>query len=135
MRRTVVVEGPLAVRVRRAEAARNGEAGLQVVMISVLASRLAGGFQRLAGPDDIEPDIKAALDQGGFEEIGPISTLPGMRRAVARTLRKIWESDLDLTRHASQSVRLADLALIQRPTARKARRSFRFPRCIYGTSS
>ncbi len=114
MRRTVVVEGPLAVRMRRAEAARNGEAGLQVVTISVLASRLAGGFQRLAGPDDIEPAIKAALDQGGFEEIGPICTLPGMTRAVARTLRKIWESNLDLTRYASQSVRLADLALIQR---------------------
>ena len=44
-RRTVVVEGPLAFRMRRLAAARNAEAGLQIMTLPALAACLAGGFK------------------------------------------------------------------------------------------
>ena len=40
----VVVEGPLALRMRRLVAARARDVGLEIRTIPQLASRLAGGF-------------------------------------------------------------------------------------------
>ena len=40
-RRTVIVEGPLAFRMRRIAAARQGEAGVQIMTLPQLAARLA----------------------------------------------------------------------------------------------
>ena len=53
--RTVIVEGPLALRMRRFAAARDGETGLQIMTLPLLAARLAGGFSRPAGPEDLAP--------------------------------------------------------------------------------
>lgn len=95
-RRTIVVEGPLAFGMRRIVAARRGETGVQILTMPQLAARLAGGFTQPARSEDLDPAIRAALEAGGFAELENIRQLPGMIRAVARTLAKIWQADLSL---------------------------------------
>src|SRR4051794_6751297 len=85
-RRTVIVEGPLAFRMRRLAAARNGEHGLHIASLPSLAGRLAGGFIRPAEEQELDPAIQIALAAGGFRELEAIRELPGTSRAVARTL-------------------------------------------------
>ncbi|RWQ22773.1 MAG: PD-(D/E)XK nuclease family protein [Mesorhizobium sp.] len=113
-RRTVVVEGPLAFRMRRIASARRGETGVQIMNIPQMAARLAGGFTRPAQSQDLDPAIRDALEAGGFAELESIRHLPGMTRAVARTLAKIWHADLPLLERADQGGRLADIAEIER---------------------
>src|SRR5438477_12182442 len=91
-RRTVVVEGPLAFRMRRLAAARGSEAGLQILTLPLLAARLAGGFRRPARSQDVEPAIRLALDAPGFAELEAIRELPGMTRSVAWTLSAVWDA-------------------------------------------
>jgi hypothetical protein len=80
--RTVVVEGPLALAMRRFAAARTAEIGLQIVSFPQLAARLAGGFAHPITPEILEPAIQTALKQKDFKQIGRVSELPGMTRAV-----------------------------------------------------
>ncbi len=96
MRRTVVVEGSLAFRMRRLRAARLGESGLQIMTLPLLAARLAGGFRRPATQRELDPAIRTALKVGRFREIERVRALPGMTRAVASTLAKVWDADLAL---------------------------------------
>lgn len=113
-RRTIVVEGPLAFRMRRIAAARGGEVGVQIFTLPMLAARLAGGFNRAAESQDLEPAIRQALGMGGFTELDAIRGLPGMTRSVAWTLRKIWQVDLPLDEWAATSARVRDIALVER---------------------
>jgi hypothetical protein len=113
-RRTVIVEGPLAFRTRQLAAAHCAELGLQISTMPLLAARLAGGFQRPALPEDLEPAIKEALTTGGFSDLEEIRQLPGTTRAVAATLTAVWAADLSLARLAPTSQRVADLALLER---------------------
>jgi hypothetical protein len=95
----------------RLQAARRFEAGVQILTLSLLADRLAGGFHRPARSQELGPAIRTALDSGGFIELEPMRRLPGMTRAVAWTLAKVWDADIslnDLTA-AHGSTRLADL--------------------------
>src|ERR1700736_5473388 len=92
-RRTVVVQGPLAFRMRRLAAADQSVLGINITSLPLLAARLAGGFLRPARSEDLEPAIKTALDAGGFAELEPLRLLPGMGRAAARTLKKVWDAD------------------------------------------
>lgn len=41
---SVAVDGPLALRMRRLDAAREGATGRQILTLPLLAARLAGGF-------------------------------------------------------------------------------------------
>ena len=93
---TAVVEGPLAFAMRRFAAARAAENGLQILSFSQLAARLAGGFVQPITPEILEPAIQGALDEKSFTEIERVCALPGMTRAVARTLQKVWDADIDL---------------------------------------
>src|SRR5438105_4658464 len=111
-RRTVVVQGPLAFRMRRLAAADQSALGINLTTLPLLAARLAGGFLRPAQSEDLEPAIKTALDAGGFVELEPLRALPGMTRAAARTLKKVWDADVRLDGIAVP--RLADLALLER---------------------
>lgn len=110
---TVVVEGPLAFRMRRINAARRGETGVQILTLPQLAARLAGGFRQPARAEHLDPAIRAALEAGGFAELQSIRQLPGTIRAVARTLAKIWQADLSLLIGDDRSGRLADIAEIE----------------------
>lgn len=112
-RRTIIVDGPLAYRMRRIAAARRGELGVQIVTLPFLAARLVGGFTRPARSQDLDLAIRAALDAGGFAELESIRELPGMARSVAWTLTKVWQADLSLADRAGRSARLADLAVVE----------------------
>ncbi len=111
--RVVVVEGPLALRMRRLLAAREGAVGLEIRTIPQLASRLAGGFCRPVDEEALYPAIAHALSEGSFVELSCVANLPGMVRAVASTLQRIWRAGFDLEAVADQSPRFSDLAAIQ----------------------
>src|SRR5262245_60147107 len=111
---TAIVQGALAYGMRRTAAARAGECGLQILNISQMAARLAGGFLHLATAETIEPAIREALDEGGFQELESVRHLPGMTRAIAKTLRKAWHADLRLQdKVPATNARIADLVKIQ----------------------
>lgn len=107
--RTVVVDGPLALRMARLEAARAGAVGYQIVSLPQLAARLAGGFMRPAQREELEP----ALAEGGFAELTPLQSLPGTVRALARTFERLWSAGVELG-SAGSAPRVLDLALIER---------------------
>jgi hypothetical protein len=110
--RTAVVEGSLAPQMRRAAAARANACGLQIMNLPQLASRLAGGFTASITAEYLDPAIQRALDDGGFVELEPVRHLPGTARAIARTLRKVWDADVDL-RVKSDARRIRELMLIE----------------------
>ena len=112
-RRTVIVEGSLAFRMRRIAAARQGQAGVQIMTLPQLAARLAGGFTRPARSEDLDPAIRSALDAGGFAELESIRRLPGMTRSVAWTLTRLWNADFALADRAHEGARLRDLMTIE----------------------
>src|SRR3954452_15443735 len=111
-RRTIVVEGPLAFRMRRIVAARRAEAGVQIMTLPQLAARLAGGFTRPARSQDLDPAIRLALEAGSFADLESIRGLPGMTRSVAWTLTRVWNADFALADRAHDRPRLQDLATI-----------------------
>ena len=113
-RRSVVVDGPLAFRVRRFAAVRARETGLQICTLPMLAARLAGGFVRPAMPTELEGAVRDALAIGGLVELESMRHLPGMTRAVVSTLRKVWLADIRLNTLSHSSARILDLATIER---------------------
>jgi hypothetical protein len=113
-RRTIVVDGPLAFRMRRVVAARRSESGAQILTLPLLAARLAGGFLRPATSEEVYAAIRKGLDQGEFGELESIRRLPGMTRAVASTLAKVWLADLSLEALSALGLRLTDMAALER---------------------
>jgi len=111
----VLVQGWLAYAMRRAAAARKGELGLQILTPPQLATRLAGGLLRPASRESIEAGIQAALSEPGLlVDMAPICDLPGMTRAVMRSLGNVWRSNFPLraAEHASKP-RVQDLIRIE----------------------
>jgi hypothetical protein len=98
---------------QRAAAARAKIVGREILTLPQLASRLAGGFRSMAGPEQLYPAIRVALAQGGFTELNAVRDLPGTPRAVAQSLQSLWKANLKLSDLGSQSPRLADLLLIE----------------------
>ena len=96
---TAIVEGPLAFAMRRFAAANAGDIGLQILSFPQLAARLAGGFVRPVTAEILEPAIQAALNEKDFKEIERVRQLPGMTRAMARTLQKSLERRYRSGRH------------------------------------
>ena len=113
LRSTLIVEGPLALRMQRAAAARAHIIGREIVSLPQAASRVAGGFLRLAGPEELYPAIRAALAQRDFVELDAVRDLPGTPRAVARSLQAVWKADLKLAALSGRAPRLADLHRIE----------------------
>lgn len=105
---TRVVSGPLALKMQRVRAARENVAGVDVTTLPLLAARLAGGFRRAASPEDVQPAIRSALAEGGFSDLERVRDLPGMVRAVQRTLTAAWRADTLLD--PAGGARLGDLA-------------------------
>lgn len=109
----MIVQGRLAFAARRAAAARVAENGLQIMTITQLAARLAGGFLHQVTGEELEFAVACALDAGGFADIEAVRHLPGMTRAVARTLKAAWNADFRLADTAGGQGRLRDLALVE----------------------
>ncbi|MHC2282144.1 hypothetical protein ACVME8_008787 [Bradyrhizobium diazoefficiens] len=109
---TVVVDGPLALRMRRLDAAREGATGRQVLTLPLLAARLAGGFVSPASHEVLYLAIRQALEAGGYEDIGKVSELPGMPAAALSALRDWW--DMEAPASVPDNARLRDFVLLER---------------------
>lgn len=129
-RRFVVCEGPLALRMRRASAAAQGELGVDIATLPLMAARLAGGFLQPATASDLNPAIRKVLSAGGFADIEPIRDLPGMARAVTLSLTRIWNAGIDLGSLASRHARFADLARIERELSEHLPAAWLTPRAL-----
>ncbi|MCL2713944.1 MAG: PD-(D/E)XK nuclease family protein [Alphaproteobacteria bacterium] len=110
---SVVIAGRAGFAIRRAEAARASQCGLRIMTLPQLAARLAGGFTTPLSAEALHLAVQTALSEGGFVELDAVRTLPGMTRAVARTLRRIWDADFDLKAQASRHARLGDVYRIE----------------------
>jgi hypothetical protein len=82
VRKTAVVEGPLAFQMRRFEAAGAAQSGLQILSLPQVSARLAGGFARPITAEILEPAIQAALGNSAFAELDRVRALPGMTRCI-----------------------------------------------------
>ena len=109
---TVVVDGPLALRMRRLDAAREGATGRDILTLPLLAARLAGGFIVPASQEILYPAIRQALDADGYEDIGKVSRLPGMPSAVLSALRNWWAAGIPTA--IPDNARLRDFTLLER---------------------
>jgi len=109
---TVVVDGPLALRMRRLDAAREGATGRQILTLPLLAARLAGGFVSPASQEILYLAIRQALEAGGYEDIDKVSQLPGMPVAVLSALRDWW--DIEAPASFPDNARLRDFVLLER---------------------
>ncbi|PAP98621.1 hypothetical protein CIT25_29430 [Mesorhizobium mediterraneum] len=63
---SVVVDGPLAMRIQRLNAAREGATGRQILTLPLLAARLAGGFIGPASQEIFQRSSSAAGTQPNF---------------------------------------------------------------------
>jgi hypothetical protein len=109
---TVVVDGPLALRMRRLDAACAQAFGRQILTLPLLAARLAGGFIAPATREVLYPAMRQALEAGGYEDIDRVSKLPGMPVAVLSALRDWW--DMERPALLPDNARLRDFALLER---------------------
>ncbi len=75
-RRTVVVDGPLAFRMRRTAAARDAESGPQMVTLPQLAVLLGGGLVRSALSPDLDGAIRKPFASAGFRNSMASAILP-----------------------------------------------------------
>lgn len=114
-RRTIIVQGRLAFQMVRAQAARADQSGVQILRVSQVAARLAGGFLHVATEEAIEPAIRSHLHDGALQDLTDVRELPGMTRAIARTLRKVWQADVALLdkRRRKPHARIADIVAIE----------------------
>jgi hypothetical protein len=113
---TEVVEGPLALRMRRLDAARERATGRQILTIPLLAARLAGGFIAPATQEVLYPAIRQALEAGGYEDIDKVCQLPGMPAAVLSALRDWWDAEVPAS--LPDNARLRDFTLLERRVRR-----------------
>ena len=101
------------MRMQRLAAARENVIGREILTLPLLAARLAGGFSEAAGTDVLYPAIQEALAAGGFRELGQVSLLPGMPRAVLQLFDVAWRADIALSSFSQEVGRFADLVLIE----------------------
>jgi hypothetical protein len=113
-RHVTVVDGRLAFSMARYRAARENDVGLEILTMTLLAARLAGGFRRLADREMLATAVALALKNGGFAELDDVIGLPGMVRAALQTLHRLWAADINLDNSAFPSARVADIALLER---------------------
>jgi hypothetical protein len=111
-RKTIIVNGRLAMREERLSAARACRHGLQIMSFEQMVTRLAGGFSRSVDDETLSLVIQAALEATELGELDKIKSLPGMVDAAAGTLRKIWLAGIDLDNSGAHS-RLASLAALE----------------------
>jgi hypothetical protein len=127
-RSTLVVDGPLAIRMQRLATARKGNIGREILTLPLVAARLAGGFIAPVTTDVLYPAIQAALAAGGFQDLGNVSSLPGMPRAVLQALNAVWRADIDLSSLPQDVGRFADLQLLEARIRELLPSSRRLPR-------
>ncbi|MER9119848.1 PD-(D/E)XK nuclease family protein [Mesorhizobium sp. M0954] len=113
-RRLVIVDTLLAMRMARLEAAKAGQHGVEILTLSLLAARLAGGFVRPADRANIYGAVNVGLVGAELIELHSVRRLPGMARAVVRSLAAAWREAMPLADLARSSDRAADLHRLDR---------------------
>ena len=114
---TVVVDGPLALRVRRLDAARDRGTGRQVMTLPLLAARLAGGFARPARGPDLDRAIRVPCDDSVtrvVKVVGFVASVPGFngQPGVVNGASELFgEVFGDAGSHARSAVGVAELPL------------------------
>lgn len=96
----------------RLAAARKNGLGVEVTTLPLMAARIAGGFRQPVAVETLQPAIRDALRQGGFKDLEGVRDLPGMVRAVQRSLTAAWRADVSFD--GVPGARLADLAALDR---------------------
>ena len=127
-RKTIVVHTQLAGHMARVDAARAGAHGTQILTMGQMAARLAGGFLAPIDPDCLRDAVNEALPETDVGELGSIKDLPGMVRATAATLDKVWQADLDLS--SSTHPRLKALATLEENVLRRLPPSMKKPKVL-----
>ncbi|VUD71615.1 PD-(D/E)XK nuclease family protein [Methylobacterium symbioticum] len=112
-RRTVVIQGRLAMSDGRLAAARRSDHGVQLMPVERMVARLAGGFARPVDDETLKSLLPAALAETDLGELDPIKTLPGMVDAAAETVRKAWLAAFDLARSADPADRTASVRRLE----------------------
>ena len=125
-RRTVVVHTKLAGHIARVTAARAGENGVQIMTMGQLAARLAGGLLHPVDLDALHDALREALLAVAMGELEPIKNLPGMVRAAANTLNKVWRAGIELS--AGQHPRLQALHVLEEDVLRRLPPSMKRPK-------
>ena len=105
-RETKIVHGQLAVHKHRFEAAQERNHGFQVMTFEQAAVRLAGGFSRPIGLNDLSIAVKEVLPHTPLGELEEIKELPGMVSSAATTLRRVWRAGISLKDRSSDHPRL-----------------------------
>lgn len=113
IRSTTIVQGRLAMREGRLDAALNRRQGLQIMTFEQAAVRLAGGFSRSIDVEALRSAIQEALPVTPLGELEQIKGLPGMISAAADTLQKVWRSGVDLQHRHTEHPRLQALAALE----------------------
>jgi hypothetical protein len=112
----------------RVEAARTGAHGIQILTMGQMAARLAGGFLAPIDPDCLRDAIREVLPETDLGELEHIKTLPGMVRAAAGTLDKVWRANIDLS--VSSHPRLRALAALEENVLRRVPPSMKNPKTL-----
>lgn len=111
LKTTLIVNGRMALRTERLNAARDGAMGTQVMTIEHAASRLAGGFLQIIDLVTLRGLVSSVLETADLGELNPMRKRPGMPNACASTLLKYWLSGIDRDHYASSKRIGAILAL------------------------
>ena len=114
----------------RVDAARQGANGVQILTMGQLAARLAGGFLQPIDTDALLEALRAALREIRFPGFDSIQDLPGMARAAAGTLDKVWRAGIDLS--ASDHPRLRALHDLEAEALRRLPPSMKRPQDLVG---
>lgn len=120
MKRTIIVANGTAAAALRLEAARSGWHGTEIRTIEQVATRLAGGFLQSIESDALvlaAAEAVQASSPGDLGDLVSIMDLPGLPGALAATLNKVWQADIDLVKHAAEQPdvrRLATLAALEK---------------------
>ena len=127
-RKTIVVHTRLAGHMARVDAARAAAHGTQILTMGQMAARLAGGFLTPIDPDCLRDAVNGALPEADLGELEKIKDLPGMVRATAATLDKVWQADIDLS--SSAHPRLRSLATLEQNVLRRLPPSMKKPKVL-----
>lgn len=97
----------------RLAAAHEHAHGTQILTTEQMVARLAGGFLQGIDREALQEAVRTSLDED-LGEIDAIKHLPGMVRAAAGTLERVWRAGIDLEARSREHPRLDALHRLER---------------------
>jgi hypothetical protein len=113
MRATIIVPNAWAAANYRFQAASLGNHGAKVMALEHAVARLAGGFKKPVSRVLVLDALKVALKESCPAQFADAVKFPGLVRALAGTLMKVWAADLSLPALAHQDPRIRALSEIE----------------------